>query len=648
MPHLDDLFTQIRDNKPERSAYSSSSEASSVKSTVSHQEFDTGAQLLSGSVGDLLGKMNTMGIENDKDSLDTLLKYTNHGNDKTPWWEKKKTPTKGRPSMTPSKSKNGESSHVPKQVDDVGKEVRSGSQEEKKSATGFIASSPGGQLTTPESHVTKLKPSSKVLAKLGTSISVPSAASTPSKIVPAVPKNFPPSPSTVNKASVPSATPMKSNRSKVGSAGPKNFPSSLPKFGNPPTPPAAGSPFASTKLGRPSLSKIVPTVPKRSSPSPPKFNWASTQPAASPLALSKKSSLSNIGTVTPKNSSPFPPEIYETAKIGSSNKSATSKKDVELDSKNPFSGYAGMVTPTSLKFVGKLPDTPSKIPKPFSNRNVGKLHPGVERLEETKRGNEQPKRGINSDASIASTSSTSAVPSVQSPPSPGALKSLVVVPKTAPVMPTQPSVSTSTLNAKKSSESFEFTFSTDQAWPSSARKTRSSDAQQSNSATGLGKEVHYSANSIVEDSSDSFEEIGLDDSDFSVSDATWEALDQLGEESKLLEQSSQQGSRVFKPDLSDPFFGIHRSKLDDLRGPIRSDSMGDLVEEETGDWLDLAAATALPASRSKSARGPPNPYLQERKNGGTGWDDARKPKTFSRLLKNWWTGSSRPPREDEA
>ena len=104
--------------------------------------------------------------------------------------------------------------------------------------------------------------------------------------------------------------------------------------------------------------------------------------------------------------------------------------------------------------------------------------------------------------------------------------------------------------------------------------------------------------------------------------------------------------------LSDTF-GDYTSLLDSTHGPLRTTSDGNLVEEESGDWLVLDTP---PNSQSdgnlaieKCSRGDaeklPAIGLPESKNGATGLDDPRARKSLVRLLKNKWTGSDRLPAE---
>jgi len=100
-------------------------------------------------------------------------------------------------------------------------------------------------------------------------------------------------------------------------------------------------------------------------------------------------------------------------------------------------------------------------------------------------------------------------------------------------------------------------------------------------------------------------------------------------------------------------FSDYTSLLDSTHGPLRTTSDGNLVEEESGDWLVLATP---PHSRSdrdlaieKCSRADaeklPAIGLPESKNGATGLDDPRARKSLVRLLKNKWTGSDRLPVE---
>jgi hypothetical protein len=77
-----------------------------------------------------------------------------------------------------------------------------------------------------------------------------------------------------------------------------------------------------------------------------------------------------------------------------------------------------------------------------------------------------------------------------------------------------------------------------------------------------------------------------------------------------------------------PYHQRYVSDLDHIRGPIRTTSMGNLVEGMTGDWLQL----------DKEVDG----TLAANKNGASGRSDPHRRKSTWRVLKNVVTGSNRP------
>ncbi|KAF2243501.1 hypothetical protein BU26DRAFT_466178 [Trematosphaeria pertusa] len=104
-----------------------------------------------------------------------------------------------------------------------------------------------------------------------------------------------------------------------------------------------------------------------------------------------------------------------------------------------------------------------------------------------------------------------------------------------------------------------------------------------------------------------------------------------------------------------PSFAMqYTSALDKTRGPLRTTSDGNLIAEDTGDWLLLdtpphdaedrvdLAAKANTARRRSSANGPVI-GMPEAKNGATGLDDPRRRKPVARVLRNRITGSDRLP-----
>ncbi|PSN68214.1 hypothetical protein BS50DRAFT_468288, partial [Corynespora cassiicola Philippines] len=112
----------------------------------------------------------------------------------------------------------------------------------------------------------------------------------------------------------------------------------------------------------------------------------------------------------------------------------------------------------------------------------------------------------------------------------------------------------------------------------------------------------------------------------------------------------------YRPRL-DNFAMRYTSKRDILEGPLRTTSQGNLIEEETGDWLLMETPAEPGPTRtrefweSEESTGTPKPKslpvidLPEAKNGATGLDDPRTRKPLARTLKNALTGSNRPPRE---
>ncbi|KAF2650122.1 hypothetical protein K491DRAFT_683256 [Lophiostoma macrostomum CBS 122681] len=73
------------------------------------------------------------------------------------------------------------------------------------------------------------------------------------------------------------------------------------------------------------------------------------------------------------------------------------------------------------------------------------------------------------------------------------------------------------------------------------------------------------------------------------------------------------------------------SSLDHTRGPLRTTSMGNLIESATGDWLHL----------NKEIDG----TLAANKNGASGRSDPHRRKSMMRVVKNWATGSNHPRKE---
>ncbi|KAH7089597.1 hypothetical protein FB567DRAFT_590407 [Paraphoma chrysanthemicola] len=90
----------------------------------------------------------------------------------------------------------------------------------------------------------------------------------------------------------------------------------------------------------------------------------------------------------------------------------------------------------------------------------------------------------------------------------------------------------------------------------------------------------------------------------------------------------------FRPRLPDEVRS-YTSKLDQYNVSLRTTSDGNLVNEDTGDWLNKTAAKG------------PSIGLPESKNGATGLDPPRARKPLGRLLRNKWHHFDRLPPENE-
>lgn len=97
----------------------------------------------------------------------------------------------------------------------------------------------------------------------------------------------------------------------------------------------------------------------------------------------------------------------------------------------------------------------------------------------------------------------------------------------------------------------------------------------------------------------------------------------------------------------------YSSKLDATHGALRTTSDGNLVDEDTGDWLLIDTPPHDQEDREmtmqidkKIAKGPAI-SLPEAKNGATGLNNPRTRKPFMRLLRNKILGSDRPAQEFE-
>lgn len=99
-----------------------------------------------------------------------------------------------------------------------------------------------------------------------------------------------------------------------------------------------------------------------------------------------------------------------------------------------------------------------------------------------------------------------------------------------------------------------------------------------------------------------------------------------------------------RPRLSDSVYHFS-SKLDQTQGALRTTSDGNLVDEDTGDWLVLDTPAHEPEITSSKGR---TISLPESKNGATGLDNPRTRKSLVRLLRNKILGSDclQPEEED--
>ncbi|KAL5404630.1 hypothetical protein PMIN04_012553 [Paraphaeosphaeria minitans] len=88
------------------------------------------------------------------------------------------------------------------------------------------------------------------------------------------------------------------------------------------------------------------------------------------------------------------------------------------------------------------------------------------------------------------------------------------------------------------------------------------------------------------------------------------------------------------------------SRLEGLNGVLRVDSDGKIISEETGDLVHLD----IPDDEAQQYYSEVDPHalsrrfaIPEMKNGATALDDPRARKPILRVVKNWLTGSSKPP-----
>ena len=98
-----------------------------------------------------------------------------------------------------------------------------------------------------------------------------------------------------------------------------------------------------------------------------------------------------------------------------------------------------------------------------------------------------------------------------------------------------------------------------------------------------------------------------------------------------------------RPRLNDSVYHF-ASKLDQTQGALRTTSDGNLIDEDTGDWLVLDTPAHEPEITSLKG---PTIGLPESKNGATGLDNPRARKSLVRLLRNKILGSDRLPPEEE-
>lgn len=95
------------------------------------------------------------------------------------------------------------------------------------------------------------------------------------------------------------------------------------------------------------------------------------------------------------------------------------------------------------------------------------------------------------------------------------------------------------------------------------------------------------------------------------------------------------------------------SEVENRHGILRTTSYrhlgANLIEEQTGDIVELNKSDYGPRKHDGKTKTKNSIRLlnaPEAKNGGTGADDPRARKPVSRVIKNWWTGSTRAPRDE--
>ncbi|KAL1602327.1 hypothetical protein SLS60_005742 [Paraconiothyrium brasiliense] len=90
------------------------------------------------------------------------------------------------------------------------------------------------------------------------------------------------------------------------------------------------------------------------------------------------------------------------------------------------------------------------------------------------------------------------------------------------------------------------------------------------------------------------------------------------------------------------------SQVEETSGLLRAASDGKILEEQTGDivHLDIPDDEAQQYYAEVNSHAIARKYaIPELKNGATANEDPRARKPIARVIKNWWTGSSRPPRD---
>lgn len=113
-----------------------------------------------------------------------------------------------------------------------------------------------------------------------------------------------------------------------------------------------------------------------------------------------------------------------------------------------------------------------------------------------------------------------------------------------------------------------------------------------------------------------------------------------------------QVSTPSRPRLTDSIYH-YSSRLDITQGALRTTTDGNLLGEDTGDWLMLETPPhneedqEIAKQRDEKAAERPPISLPEAKNGATGLDNPRARKPLFRLLRNKLSGSDRPPAEKE-